>query len=284
MPALKTTRSLSAATRLSAAAGRPVVLVPTMGALHRGHGALIRHARELAGPDGFIVVSLFVNPTQFGPDEDFTRYPRAFPADRTLCEREGTDLLFAPSAEAMYPGGFSTFIEETSLSTRLCGASRPGHFRGVCTVVAKLFQIVRPDFAVFGLKDFQQCAVIRRMVRDLALPVRIVAAPTVREPDGLALSSRNQYLSPAERAQAPILRRALLAARDAFRTGETRPAKLRALALRILATAPLARLDYLDLAHADTLAPVTVATARRTVLLAAVFFGKTRLIDNLVID
>ena len=256
------------------------MLVPTMGALHRGHAVLVEKARALAGRDGLVVVSIFVNPTQFGPKEDFARYPRPFAADRKLCAAHGADVIFHPTAEAMYAAGASAFADEAEVSARLCGASRPGHFRGVCTVVLKLFQIVQPDMAVFGLKDFQQCAVIRRMVRDLNVPVRIVPVETVREPDGLALSSRNRYLTAEDRAQAPVLRRALFAASAAFKAGETSAAKLRRLLLKTIATAPLARLDYAEIADADTLRPVR-EVRRNTVLALAVFFGKTRLIDNL---
>jgi pantoate--beta-alanine ligase len=250
-----------------------------MGALHRGHAALIDRARALAGKSGTVVVSIFVNPTQFGPKEDFSRYPRPFAADKKLCAAHGTDLLFHPRPAQIYPKGFSTFVEETTLSSRLCGASRPGHFRGVCTVVLKLFQIVQPQIAVFGLKDFQQCAVIRRMVRDLDLPIRIVAAETVREPDGLALSSRNQYLDAEERRQATILRAALLAAKKAWRAGETSAARLRGLVVKKIGTAPLARIDYVEIADATTLQPLH-RVERNAVIAVAVFFGRTRLIDN----
>ncbi len=277
---LKTIRSLSQTTRLCRAARGPVVLVPTMGALHRGHAALIERARSLAGREGLVVVSIFVNPTQFGPKEDFARYPRPFAADRMLCAAHGADVIFHPTAEAMYPTGNSTLVDETDVSAVLCGAARPGHFRGVCTVVLKLLQITQPEVAVFGLKDFQQCAVIRRMVRDLNVPVRIVPVATVREADGLALSSRNRYLTAAERAQAPVLRRALRAAATAFHAGETRAAKLRQLILKTLAAAPLARPDYVEIADADTLRPVR-QVGRGTVFALAVFFGQTRLIDNL---
>lgn len=277
---LKVTRSISVATRLCREASHPLVLVPTMGALHRGHTSLIARARSLAGPRGTVAVSLFVNPTQFGPKEDLQRYPRPFAKDRQLCEEHGADLLFHPSPTAMYPEGYSTYIEEQSLSSALCGASRPGHFRGVCTVVAKLFHILQPDSAVFGLKDFQQFMVIRRMVRDLHLPVRIIPAETVREADGLALSSRNQFLTPAERAQAPILRQALNQAREAIQRGETRVPELRALLLHTLSKAPLARVDYVEFADAQTLQPLSVTTGDCVVAMA-VFFGQTRLIDNL---
>ena len=277
---MKITRSISAISRLCRAARGPVVLVPTMGALHRGHAALIERARTLAGRDGLVVVSIFVNPAQFGPKEDFARYPRTLDADRKLCAEHGADVIFHPTAEAIYPAGFSAFVDESEVAARLCGASRPGHFRGVCTVVLKLFQITQPDSAVFGLKDFQQCAVIRRMVRDLNVPVRIVPVETVREPDDLALSSRNRYLTTEERAQAPVLRRALLAASAAFTAGERSATKLRRLLLKTIASAPLARLDYAEIADADTLRPVR-EVRRNTVFALAVFFGKTRLIDNL---
>ena len=251
-----------------------------MGALHAGHAALIDHARRVAGPRGLVVVSIFVNPTQFGPKEDFSRYPRTLAADQTLCAEHGADAIFCPGAAEMYPADFSTWVNEESVSAPLCGASRPGHFRGVCTVVLKLFTLVQPAAAVFGLKDFQQCAVFRQMVRDLNLPVRIVAAPTVRERDGLALSSRNRFLDAEERAQAPVLRRALLAAQAAFRGGEKRAGKLRALVLKKIAAAPLARVDYVEVRDADTLGEIK--TVRRNCVIAlAVFFGKTRLIDNL---
>jgi pantoate--beta-alanine ligase len=275
---LKTTRSISTAMRWSQEA--PIVLVPTMGALHAGHTRLIDRARQLAGAKGRVAVSIFVNPTQFGPKEDFSRYPRPLAADLRLCAAHGADFVFHPSAASMYPEGFSTFVEESTVSERLCGASRPGHFRGVCTVVLKLFQILRPQAAIFGLKDFQQCAVIRRMVRDLNLGVRIVPVETVRERDGLALSSRNRYLSDEERAQAPILRAALLKAQTAWREGQTSPAKLHQIITKTIAQAPLARIDYVEIADAATLLPIRRAEPN-TVMALAVFFGKTRLIDNL---
>ena len=277
---MKITRSIAVVSRLSGESRWPVVLVPTMGALHAGHAALIDHARHLAGRGGLVIVSIFVNPTQFGPKEDFTQYPRTLDADRKLCTEHGADVIFHPTAEAMYPAGFSTFVDESEVSARLCGASRPGHFRGVCTVVMKLFQITQPNSAVFGLKDFQQCAVIRRMVRDLNVPVRIVPVETVRESDGLALSSRNRFLTDEERAQAPVLRRALLAASAAFSAGETSAETVRRLLVETIATAPLARLDYAEIADADTLRPIREVRPN-TVLALAGFFGKTRLIDNL---
>jgi len=249
-----------------------------MGALHEGHLSLVRKARRLSGPRGTVAVSIFVNPTQFGPKEDFSRYPRTFAADRRLCEGAGVDVIFHPGAGDIYPEGYSTYVDEERLSLGLCGQSRPGHFRGVCTVVLKLFNILAPDIAVFGAKDYQQCAVIRKMVSDLNVPVKIVVAPTVREADGLALSSRNRYLSPAERTQAPVIRRALLAARVAsFR----RPADLARLVRRHVSTAPLARIDYVQVLDADTLEEPGNRT-RKLVIACAVWFGKTRLIDNIV--
>lgn len=259
----------------------PVVLVPTMGALHEGHLTLVRRARKLAGKNGKVVATIFVNPTQFGPKEDLSRYPRPLSRDKRLCEETGVDMLFLPSAAEIYPDGFGTFINPGAAANGLCGASRPGHFRGVCTVVAKLFNILGPQTAVFGQKDFQQLAVIRAMARDLDLPVKIIGVPTVRQKDGLALSSRNQYLNEEERRQAPVIRQALLKARAAARSATT--AQIRATARKTIESAPLARIDYLELVDAQTLEPVTRKTKRPLLFAAAVFFGKTRLIDNIVI-
>ena len=253
------------------------VLVPTMGALHKAHGELIRVAREAAGEDGEVAVSIFVNPLQFEPGSDYKRYPRPEKADEKFCRNAGVDLLFRPSADEVYENDRSTFVEETSLSSALEGKSRPGHFRGVCTVVAKLFNILAPHAAVFGEKDFQQLAIIRRMVRDLNFDIDIIAVPTVREGDGLACSSRNQYLNPEERKQAVILHKALLAAKNA---GKKSAKDVIALAQRVINEAPLARIDYVEVADAETLRPVEIAGPNSVVLLA-VFFSKTRLIDNL---
>lgn len=277
---LKVLRSIPATVRACQAAAKPVILVPTMGALHRGHTQLIDRAKTLAGKRGTVVVSIFVNPMQFGPKEDLNRYPRPFASDRRLCEQHGANLLFCPTPGEMYPPGFSTWVTEESVSLPLCGASRPGHFRGVCTVVLKLFAATQPQIAVFGLKDFQQCTVIRRMVRDLNLPVRIESVETVREDDGLALSSRNAYLTPEERSQAPVLRQALLGAEEAYRGGETRAAAIKRQMLGRIATAPLANVDYIEISDADTLAPLRVVRPNSVIALAA-FFGRTRLIDNL---
>ena len=246
-----------------------------MGALHEGHLALVRRARKLAGPRGLVAVSIFVNPTQFGPNEDFSKYPRPFARDARLCRENGVDILFNPSPAAMYSEGYSTYINEESLSAVLCGRSRPGHFRGVCTVVAKLFNILAPDIAVFGKKDFQQLAIIKRMVRNLDLPVKIDAFDTVREHDGLALSSRNQYLSPGERAHAPIIRRALLTASKNIPTA-------RETAVAMIEPTPGAKIDYIEVLDAENLQPVSKST-RRALIAAAVFLGKTRLIDNITV-
>ena len=256
------------------------VLVPTMGALHKGHLELIHVARDHAALGGEVVVSSFVNPLQFEPGSDFDRYPRLEKADEELCSSAGVDLLFRPTLEEMYYGDQSVVVEETVLSETLCGRSRPGHFRGVCTVVSKLFNIVSPDIAVFGEKDFQQLAIVRRMVRDLNFPVQIVGVPTVRESDGLALSSRNQYLSAEEREQAPILRSALLQAAALVSRGEKSAARIVQSVRTMLAQAPLARIDYIELADANTLQPVEEVTSD-SILALAVFFGQTRLIDNI---
>ncbi len=251
-----------------------------MGALHRGHGELIRGAREAAGRDGEVAVSIFVNPLQFAPGGDYEKYPRPEELDDEFCRNAGVDILFRPSVEEMYPAGFSVAVEENSLANTLEGKSRPGHFRGVCTVVAKLFNILAPHAAVFGEKDFQQLAIIRRMVRDLNFPVEIIGASTVREPDGLACSSRNQYLNPAEREQAAVLQRALAGARQLAGQGERSSEKILSAAREVIATAPLARTDYLEIVNAETLQPEREA-GRDSLITVAAFFGKTRLIDNL---
>ena len=252
------------------------VLVPTMGALHKAHGELIRVAGEAAGKNGEVAVSIFVNPLQFEPGSDYERYPRPEKADEDFCRSAGVDLLFRPSAEEVYTSDGSTFVEETSLSSPLEGKSRPGHFRGVCTVVAKLFNILAPDAAVFGEKDFQQLAIIRRMVRDLNFNIEIIAVPTVREEDGLACSSRNQYLNSDERKQASVLYKALQATAN---SGKKSASEIVAIARDVINEAPLARIDYAEVADAEKLNPVEMVSAN-SVLLLAVFFGKTRLIDN----
>lgn len=256
------------------------VLVPTMGALHRGHLELIRLAREAAGEPGEVAVSIFVNPLQFAPGGDYEKYPRPETDDEESCRRAGVDVLFRPSADEMYAADSSVAIEESSLSATLCGKSRPGHFRGVCTVVAKLFHILAPDAAVFGEKDFQQLAIIRRMVRDLNFQIEIIGAPTVRESDGLAYSSRNQYLSVAERQQAPVLRAALLEGARLAAGGERSAAVILEAARNVIGTAPVARIDYLELVDAETLQPAEAVQPNSLIAVAA-FFGQTRLIDNI---
>lgn len=262
---------------------RPLVLVPTMGALHEGHLALVRRARRLARGTGTTAASIFVNPTQFGPSEDFGRYPRSFEQDSALLGQNGCDLVFAPDAPDMYYPDRSVEIVENSLSQVMCGASRPGHFSGVCTVVAKLFNLFRPDIAIFGAKDFQQFAVIRRMVRDLNFLVRLEAHPTVREPDGLAMSSRNIYLSAEEREQAPVIQQVLQRAEKKVREGRGSVAGVVDWMRAQIQLAPLAKVDYVVAVD-----PVNLQTASQLrppmLLAAAVLFGKTRLIDNRLVE
>jgi len=254
-----------------------VGFVPTMGYLHQGHLALVRRARD---ENPLVVVSIFVNPLQFGPGEDYDRYPRDPERDRALLKAEGVDLVFAPTPDDLYPGGFATHVEVTGpLTARWEGERRPGHFRGVATVVAKLFNLVRPRRAYFGEKDFQQLAVIRRMVADLDFGIEVVGVPTVREPDGLALSSRNVYLTPAHRREAPKLYRALLAARDAARAGRT-VAEAEAAAKAVLATIPDFALDYFAIVDPATLAPLSEWVPGARALVAG-RFPEVRLIDNL---
>lgn len=262
--------------------GTRCVFVPTMGALHEGHAALIRAARELAGQSGNVIVSIFVNPTQFGPGEDFSKYPRTLIEDLGLCRDNGADAIFAPKAEDLYLADRSIQLFETSLSKTLCGASRPGHFDGVCTIVAKLFNLVQCDDAVFGKKDYQQLAIIRRLVRDLDFNVVIHGIDTVREVDGLAMSSRNRYLTEEEREQAPVLRAALLKAREAYVKGGERDGKaLQRLVLdQIAAGAPAGRVDYVEVVDASTLQTPT-ETTELVLIAVAVFFGSARLIDNI---
>jgi pantoate--beta-alanine ligase len=257
----------------------PVAFVPTMGCLHAGHLSLIERARQAVGRNGQVAVSLYVNPTQFGPKEDLARYPRNFSRDQRLCRQAGVDVLFAPSDREMYPAGFSTYVVEERLARGMEGAARPGHFRGVATVLAKLFHIIQPNVAVFGAKDFQQAAVVRQMVNDLCFPLKLIVAPTVREPDGLALSSRHQYLSPAQRRQAAILWQAIQRARAAVASGPLRAAKLKEQLRALIATQPQARPDYIEFFDPQTLLPVR-QVRKGTRLALAVFIGQTRLIDN----
>lgn len=258
-------------------AGRRIALVPTMGNLHDGHLSLIRLARQQAD---IVVVSIFVNPAQFGPNEDFSTYPRTFERDVELCQNEGVDIVFHPAPEAMYPEGHSVWVDEDSLSEFLCGADRPGHFRGVCTIVLKLFNLALPHVALFGRKDAQQLRIIRRMVRDLNVPVDIVGAPIVREADGLALSSRNQYLSATERADALHLSRAMTRVKEMFDGGEREANVLLQLATDEIQKADGGRIDYVSIVDDETLKPISGRIECNALLAVAVKIGRTRLIDN----
>jgi pantoate--beta-alanine ligase len=277
---INTIADMRAASRAARSAGQRLGLVPTMGALHEGHLSLVRAAKASCGT---VAASLFVNPTQFGPNEDLARYPRSFERDREMFEHEGVDLLFAPSVEEMYPAGGITWVTVEELSDKLDGRSRPGHFRGVSTVVAKLLHIVEPDAAFFGQKDAAQVAVIRRMVRDLNFPVEIVVCPIMREPDGLAMSSRNAYLDPQQRKQALVLHRSLLRVKTLAQAGEKNAANLAAAGLQEFAAEPSVRLDFLEIVDPDTLDPVEDISHGALVAVAA-FVGTTRLIDNLLLD
>lgn len=285
---MRIVRSVAAMQRLARQwrrRGARIGFVPTMGYLHEGHASLAREARRCVGRTGQVVVSIYVNPTQFGPREDWSRYPRDLRHDLRLCRREGVDTVFAPADAEMYPGrqagDYSTYVIEERLSRGMEGAARPGHFRGVTTVVAKLFNIVQPDVAVFGAKDFQQAAVVRRMAHDLNFPVRILVAPTVREPDGLALSSRNTFLTGPLRSQATVLHRAIQEVRRALGTSQkgALATRLKAAVKGVLQTAPDARLDYVEFFDPETLAP-QARVRRGSQMALAVFLGRTRLIDN----
>jgi pantoate--beta-alanine ligase len=258
----------------------PLGLVPTMGFLHDGHLSLVARARAECRS---VVVSIFVNPTQFGPSEDLAKYPRDLERDLRLLEAAGADLVWTPTAEVMYPPGYQTWVEVQGISQGLEGAQRPGHFRGVATVVSKLFNAVRPSRAYFGQKDAQQAAVIRQMTRDLNFPLEIVVCPIVREADGLAMSSRNVYLSPEQRRAATVLHRALREAEAAYKGGERHADTLRGVMETTLATEPLAKVQYVSCADYDTLQELTQVTGK-SLLSMAVYFGKTRLIDNLVLE
>jgi pantoate--beta-alanine ligase len=264
-------------------AGARVGFVPTMGFLHDGHLSLVREARRCAGENGRVIVSIYVNPTQFGPAEDLAKYPRDLRRDLRLCRAAGVDVVFAPADTDMYPGRaagrYSTYVVEEILARVMEGVARPTHFRGVTTIVSKLFHLVLPDVAVFGQKDFQQAAIIRRMVADLNFPLEIVVAPTHREPDGLAMSSRNKFLNAEERAQAVILFHALQAARAAVAKKTVSAGRLKKDLQVFFTAAPLARPDYVEFFDPDTLQPVT-RVKPGTHMALAVFFGKTRLIDN----
>jgi pantoate--beta-alanine ligase len=262
------------------AQGKSVGLVPTMGALHAGHASLIRAARA---ETEFVVASIFVNPSQFGPKEDLTRYPRPFERDVQLCDEEGVDLIFHPTPEIMYPPSFQTWVEVLEMQKILCGASRPGHFRGVATVVLKLFNIVQPDVAYFGQKDAQQARLLLQMVRDLDLPVRLRICPIVREPDGLAQSSRNAYLDTDQRTHAPVLHRALESVRAQIEAGERRAETLIRCARALIEATPGTRIDYVAIVAWETLQPLERVQGKVLIALA-VYLGTTRLIDNMLMD
>jgi pantoate--beta-alanine ligase len=274
-----TIHEMRTASRILRRAGKRLGFVPTMGALHDGHLSLVRAAR--ASTD-VVAASIFVNPTQFGPNEDLAKYPRSFERDRELLEREGVEFLFAPSVEEMYPTGAVTWVTVEGLSDRLDGRTRPGHFRGVTTVVAKLFHIVEPDAAFFGQKDAAQVAIIRRMVRDLNLPVEIVVCPIVRDPDGLAMSSRNAYLDPEQRKHALVLHRSLMRMQGLADAGERDTAKLLAAGRKEFDKESQARLDYFEIVNPDTLDPLEDVSNGALAAVAA-FVGNTRLIDNVVL-
>jgi pantoate--beta-alanine ligase len=280
MLVVTTIRAVRARRRELDRLGRRVAFVPTMGALHEGHLSLVRHAARQADE---VWVSIFVNPAQFGPGEDLDRYPRALERDRTLLEREGVALLFAPTTTEVYPRGSETTIDVPGLTGGLCGPHRPGHFKGVALVVAKLFNIVRPEVAVFGAKDYQQVTTIRRIVADLDIPVEVVTAPTVREADGLAMSSRNAYLSPDERPAAAVLYEALALGAAALRGGEVRGTELEEIMAARIAAQPELRLQYAAAVDAQTLQPMTVVD-RSVILALAVLVGDVRLIDNLFVE
>ena len=275
----RTIEEMRTACRAARRGQRRLGFVPTMGALHAGHISLVRAARRQCDA---VAVSIFVNPTQFGPKEDFSKYPRTFERDCETLEAEGVAILFAPSTEEMYRPGSTTFVAVEGLSEKLCGRSRPGHFRGVATVVAKLFNIVEPGLAFFGQKDAAQAVIVRRMVRDLDLDVEIVVCPIVREPDGLALSSRNAYLDPQQRQQATVLYRSLMRVQALADRGESDSARLIAAALEVFEQEPAVRLDYFEIVDRETLDPV-VNTSQGALVAVAAFVGSTRLIDNIVL-
>jgi pantoate--beta-alanine ligase len=279
MQIVRTVNELRAWSRTARMAGKTVGLVPTMGALHAGHASLIRMARSRCGA---VAVSIFVNPTQFAPNEDYARYPRTLDADCAMAERTGADVVFAPAVEEMYPLGAETFVEVEQISDRLDGRSRPGHFRGVATVVAKLFIAGEPDFAFFGQKDAAQVAVLRRMIADLRMGLELVVCPIVREADGLALSSRNVYLSAEERKRALVLSRSLRHVEELVAGGERDAEKLRAAARTVIGEEPAVRVDYLALVDWATLEPVEMAEPG-TLFAVAAWVGETRLIDNTIL-
>lgn len=280
MITVETIREVREITDSWAKQGLTIGFVPTMGYLHAGHGSLIQRARR---ENDKVVVSIFVNPIQFGPNEDFERYPRDRERDREITEKAGADLVFAPSVEEMFPSPNKAFVDISELGEYLCGAKRPGHFRGVCTIVAKFFNIIRPDRAYFGEKDLQQLVIIERMVRDLSFDIEIVACPTVRDSDGLALSSRNSYLSVEERRAARVVPDSLNLARKALINGEKDPTVIKEIIAEKIATEPLAKVDYIEVVDAGLLKPISRIDGP-VVVAIAVFIGSTRLIDHLAVE
>jgi pantoate--beta-alanine ligase len=274
-------RMSSVARKIRREQDRTIGLVPTMGALHDGHLSLVREARRMCD---VVVVSVFVNPAQFGPNEDFERYPRDLTKDTALLTDYNVDYIFAPSVEEIYPKTFSTYVKVEGLSEQLEGASRPGHFRGVATVVTILFNIVRPDFAFFGQKDAQQAVVIKRLVRDLALDTEIIVLPTVREDSGLAISSRNLYLDPEEQRAASVIHKGLAKAKEAFKEGERNPGKLAEVVRTTIEAEPRARVDYVSVTDAETLEKLERLDERPILVAVAAYVGKTRLIDNTILN
>lgn len=280
MKIVKTTKQVRQIVALQKKQGKRIGFVPTMGALHEGHLSLVRLAKKHSD---FVVVSIFVNPTQFGPKEDFKKYPRDLKKDAALCQTAGADLIFAPNVQEVYPEGFSTYVNVEGMTQWLCGVSRPGHFRGVATVVSKLFNIVQPGVAVFGQKDAQQLAVIRQMAKDLNLMVKIIGGPIVRERDGLAMSSRNAYLTLEERAEAPALCRALQLAESMVKRGKRKAESVKREMVKLMRRdAPLAEIDYIEAVDNATLKPVK-AIKKNTLIALAVKFPNARLIDNLIV-
>lgn len=274
---LRTKKAARAYVTAQQKAGKTIALVPTMGALHEGHASLMRQARPKAD---IVIVSVFVNPTQFGPNEDFAKYPRTFQDDLLVCEREKVDAVFAPQPKDMYFEDRSAWVNEESLSRFLCGARRIGHFKGVCTVVSKLFNLFQPQVACFGKKDAQQLLILERMIRDLDFPIKVIECPLIREKSGLALSSRNKYLSPEEKKQALVLSQSLKAAKEAVSSGKSAN-QVRNLITKIITSAPLAKIDYVSVVDRGTLEEVKSFRPGQKILVAlAVYFGTTRLIDN----
>jgi len=280
MKIIKTVKEMQAEAEKLRQAGRVIGFVPTMGYLHEGHLSLVRIARERAD---VVIVSIFVNPTQFGPNEDLEKYPRDFERDERLAEEAGADIIFYPSEKEMYPAGYLTYVTVDEITKTLCGASRPTHFRGVITICAKLFHAVKPHLAVFGQKDAQQAVVIRRMVKDLDFDMEIVVGPIIREEDGLAISSRNSYLSPEEREEALSLHQSLKMAEEMVRKGERRTRDIVDKMRKLIEEKKRTQIDYIDVIHPETLKPLEMIENRALIALA-IFVGKTRLIDNTIVE